>query len=98
MGSGVFSKFFRYACLTAIALAAAFLAAVYTASPAAADSHADGDANGDSLKNWDSDNLRYGSYTSASFRIPSHNYIGSWPANRSIAQTNDTNAIMTHLQ
>lgn len=55
MGSGVFSKVFRYACLAAIALAAAFLAAVYTTNPASAK---EGDDNADSLKNWDSDNLR----------------------------------------
>ena len=26
------------------------------------------------MKNWDTDNLRFGSYTSASFRVPSHDY------------------------
>ena len=71
MGSGFLAKLFRYACLAVIAAAAAFLAAFYTANPASAQG---GDPNARSLKNWDSDNLRFPGFTSASFRIPSHSY------------------------
>ena len=73
MGSGFFAKLFRFACLAAIAAAAAFLAAIALSNPAAADPGGN-DLNGDTLKNWDSDNLRFPGYTSASFRIPSHSY------------------------
>ena len=73
MGSGFFAKLFRFACLAAIAAAAAFLAAVALSNPAAADPGG-GNGNVVALKNWDSDNLRFPGYTSASFRIPSHSY------------------------
>ena len=71
MGNFGLSGLLRCVLLGAASLAAAFLAAVILAAPAAARPGSD---NAVALKNWDSDNLRFGSYSSASFRIPSHSY------------------------
>ena len=70
------SRFFRCACLAAVTLAAAFIAAIISANPAAADHHNRGGGNEPSLKSWDTDNLRYGSYSARNFRIPFHQYGG----------------------
>ena len=76
MGSGVFPKVFRYACLAAIALAAAFLAAIYTANPAAAK---DGERDR-GLKEWDTDNLAASGRSAKNYRIPFHDYSGENPS------------------
>ena len=74
MGIVPFSKIFRYACLAAIALAAVFLAAIATANPASAQVHPNGGGGFGDKYPWDTDNLRYRSYTAASFNIPFHKY------------------------
>ena len=58
--------------LAAVGLAAAVVATIALATPASASPGSGG--GGDTLKNWDTDNLRFPGYTSASFRIPSHDY------------------------
>ena len=77
MGFSYFAKIFRYACLAAIALAAAFLVAITFTNPAAAKG---GDGNGDTTKPWDTDNLVYtqgtASYSAENFRVPFHQYGG----------------------
>ena len=67
------TKFFAVALL---GTAATIAAVAVLSTPAAATGHdsRQGDGGGRTEKNWDSDNLRFGSYTSASFRIPSHSY------------------------
>ena len=72
MGNFGLYRLLRCVLLGAASLAAAFVAAVILAAPAAANQ--EGSGNDPSEKNWDSDNLRFGGYSSASFRIPSHSY------------------------
>ena len=74
MVSPGFAKILKYACLAAIALAVAFLAAIVLSNPAAADPNGGGGGGFGGKYPWDTDNLRYRSYTAASFNIPFHKY------------------------
>ena len=78
MGFSWFAKIFRYICLAAIAIAAAFFAAITLANTAVAQNP--GGGNGDTTKPWDTDNLAYrqgsGSYSAENFRVPFHQYGG----------------------
>ena len=76
MRSGFVSELLRLACLAAIAAAAAFLAAIALASPAAADPNSGGNGNRQTEKPWDTDNLRYSTYSARNFRVPFHEYAG----------------------
>ena len=72
MGKPCFSKLTKFFAFALLGTATAIAAIAVLSSPAAAQNPGGG---GDvSLKNWDTDNLRFGSYTSASFRVPSHDY------------------------
>ena len=80
--------FFKHACLAGLVFFAAVIAAAAVLSSPAAATEYDGNqgkTNADALKNWDSDNLRFSGYTSASFRIPSHSYGTSTTARYSHA-------------
>ena len=74
MGFSWFAKVFRYVCLAAIAIVAAFLVAITFANPAAAQNPGGG---GDvDAKPWDTDNLSYGGFSPENFRVPFHQYRG----------------------
>ena len=80
--------FFKHACLAGLVFFAAVIAAAAVLSSPAAATEYDGNqgnTNDAALKNWDSDNLRFSGYTSASFRIPSHSYGTSTTARYSHA-------------
>ena len=78
-GLQVLLKFFRYVCLAAIAIAAAFFVAITLANPAAADPSGGGGGR-ITTKPWDTDNLVYtqgtASYSAENFRVPFHQYRG----------------------
>jgi len=71
MGKPCFSKAVKFFVIALLGVATAVAAIAVLSSPAAAQG---GGGNRPDLKNWDSDNLRFSVYTSASFRIPSHSY------------------------
>ena len=73
MGLPCFSKIIRYASLALVGSVVAIAAIIALSSPAAAE---DGDGGNRSEKSWDTDNLRYGSYSAKSFNIPFHDYSG----------------------
>ena len=76
MGKPCFSRIVKFFAIALLGVAAAIAVIAVLSSPAASSGH-DGHTGGGNrpdLKNWDSDNLRFGSYTSASFRVPSHDY------------------------
>jgi len=79
MGFAGFARIFRYVCLAAIAIAAAFFAAITLANPAAADPSGGGGGR-ITTKPWDTDNLVYtqgtASYSAENFRVPFHKYDG----------------------
>ena len=72
MGKPCYSKAVKFFAFALLSAATAIVAVAVLSSPATAHNH--GGGNGDTEKNWDSDNLRFGSYGSANFRIPSHSY------------------------
>ena len=78
MGFSWFAKIFRYICLAAIAIAAAFFAAITLANTAVAQNP--GGGSKPTTKPWDTDNLAYtqgtGSYSAKNFRVPHHRYGG----------------------
>ena len=82
MGKVCFSKCFRYTCLAAVTLAAAFLAAIAFANPASAAGET-GRGNDLPLKEWDTDNLSrwvsssFGRAGARNYQIPYHNYRAS---------------------
>ena len=76
MGTSRFRRFFVYAGLSALALAAAFLAVAAATNPAAAQNIQRPSNNAVSLKSWDTDNLLFGAYSAKSFNVPFHDYSG----------------------
>ena len=66
-----FSKIIKFVAITMFGTAAAIAATAVLSSPATAQGGGSGDV---SSKPWDTDNLRYGSYTARSFNIPFHEY------------------------
>ena len=73
MGKPCLSKAVKFFALALLVTASAIAAVAVLSSPATAKETAGG-GGGRTEKNWDTDNLRFGSYTSASFRVPSHDY------------------------
>ena len=73
MGKPCFSKAVKFFAFALLGAATAIAAIAVLSAPAVADPSG-GDGGDVTEKNWDSDNLRFGGYTSASFRIPSHSY------------------------
>ena len=74
MGKPLFSKIAKLFALALLGTATAIAAIAVLSSPATADQEGGRDAV--SLKSWDTDNLRYGSYSARNFRIPFHQYEG----------------------
>lgn len=69
MGFPAFAKIFRYGILAAVALVTAVVVAVALGTPASAAEGGGGGGFG-TLNSWDTDNLRFGSYSARSFAIP----------------------------
>ena len=76
MGKPCFSKAVKFFAFALLGAATAIAAVTVLSTPAGATGHdsRQGGGGGRTEKNWDTDNLRFGSYTSASFRVPSHDY------------------------
>ena len=71
MGKPCFFRIIKFFAIALLGAAAAIAAIAVLSSPAAA---VPGGGGGRTEKSWDTDNLRFGSYSSASFRVPSHDY------------------------
>ena len=74
MGKPRFSKAVKFFALALLGMAAAIAAVAVLSSPAAAAEG--GGGGGRTLKSWDTDNLRFGSYSARSFAIPHLNGPG----------------------
>ena len=68
MGKPCFSKLTKFFAFALLGAATAIAAIAVLSSPAAAQNP--GGGNGDTEKSWDTDNLRFGSYSARSFAIP----------------------------